>query len=251
MVKTLTGIWEGILEIGAIELRIVVNLEAQDRGSLSRYMVSPDHAEVPVTRVDHLDGHKVRIAVGSAFISFEMALSDDGNQLSGSFIQGRGKFDISLEKKEKISEVNRPQEPQPPFPCRAEEVSCKNEEAGVTFAGTLTIPQGDGPLPSALLITGSGGQDRDEAIFQHRPFFVIADHLTRRGIAVLRVDDRGVGGTTAGDALRGVEFLKGHTEIAGHRVGLMGHRGVIAPMVATRSKDVAFIILSRTSHQIS
>ena len=260
MAETLTGIWEGILDVGAIELRIVVNLEHHDVGSLSGYMISPDQssAEIPVTRVDLLDGDKVRIAVGSASISFEMALSDDGNQLSGSFIQGRGKFDISLDKKEKISEVGRLQEPKPPFPYRAEEVSYDNEEAGVTFAGTLTIPEGDGPFPSVLMITGSGGQDRDETIFQHRPFFVIADHLSRRAIAVLRVDDRGVGGTTAddepekattedfvGDALCGVEFLKGRSEIAADRIGLIGHSegGVIAPLVALRSDDVAFIVM--------
>ncbi|MGE4602521.1 MAG: alpha/beta fold hydrolase, partial [Planctomycetota bacterium] len=256
----LAGIWEGILDVGATELRIVVNLEHHDAGSLSGYMTSPDQssAEIPVTRVDLLDGDKVRIAVGSASISFEMALSDDGNQLSGSFIQGRGKFDISLDKKEKISEVRRLQEPKPPFPYRAEEVSYDNEEAGVTFAGTLTIPEGDGPFPSVLMITGSGGQDRDETIFQHRPFFVIADHLSRRAIAVLRVDDRGVGGTTAddepekattedfvGDALCGVEFLKGRSEIAADRIGLIGHSegGVIAPLVALRSDDVAFIVM--------
>ncbi len=260
MAETLTGNWEGILEIGAIELRIVVNLVAHDAGSLSGYMVSPDQspAEIPVTRVDLLDGDKVRIAVGSAFLSLEMAPSDDGNQLSGSFIQGRGKFDITLEKKQTITGVRRHQEPKPPFPYRAEEIAYDNEGAGVTFAGTLTIPEGDGPFPSVLMITGSGGQDRDETIFQHRPFFVIADHLSRRGIAVLRVDDRGVGGTTAGDepekattedfvgdALCGVEFLKGRTEIAADRIGLIGHSegGVIAPMVALRSDDVAFIVM--------
>jgi len=124
------------------------------------------------------------------------------------------------------------------------------------LAGTLTIPQGDGPFPAVLLITGSGAQDRNETIMEHRPFLVIADYLTRRGTAVLRVDDRGVGGTTgslsssttddlAGDVLTGVEFLKNRPEIDAGRIGLIGHSegGIIAPMVAAKSSDISFIVL--------
>jgi len=126
----------------------------------------------------------------------------------------------------------------------------------VKLAGTLTTPRGAGPFPCALLITGSGPEDRNEAIFGHKPFWVLADHLTRKGIAVLRVDDRGVGGSTgsmrgatsedfAGDALAGIEFLKTRKEIDPKKIGLIGHSegGLIAPMVAVRSKDVAFIVL--------
>ncbi|MBT6452779.1 MAG: alpha/beta hydrolase, partial [Planctomycetes bacterium] len=124
--------------------------------------------------------------------------------------------------------------------------------------GTLTIPQGQGPFPCVLLITGSGSQDRDEMIFEHRPFLVIADHLARRGIAVLRVDDRGVGKSTSGgepekattedhvgDVLSGFEYLKGRSEIDGTQIGLMGHSegGVIAPLAAVKNEDIAFIIL--------
>ena len=118
------------------------------------------------------------------------------------------------------------------------------------------MPRSGGPFPAVLLITGSGPQDRDETIFGHKPFLVLADYLTRRGIAVLRVDDRGVGGSTgknsdstsadfAGDVLAGVEFLKGSKEINASQIGLIGHSegGIIAPLVASRSKDVAFIVL--------
>ncbi|HEY2737951.1 MAG TPA: alpha/beta fold hydrolase, partial [Thermoanaerobaculia bacterium] len=128
--------------------------------------------------------------------------------------------------------------------------------AKVKFAGTLTLPKGAGPFPAVLLITGSGPQDRDESIVGHKPFLVLADHLTRRGIAVLRVDDRGVGGSTgsvsgsttsdfAGDVLAGVAFLKQHAHIAADRIGLIGHSegAVIAPLAASRSKDVAFIVM--------
>ena len=258
--EALVGIWEGTLSVGAVELRIVLNLKTQDGGKLSGFMVSPDQspAETPVTRIDHLEDRRSRISVGTAFLSMVMDLSEDGQKLSGSFHQGRGKFDIALTKKEQISIVRRPQEPKPPFPYKVEEVSYDNKEAGVTFAGTLTLPEGDGPFPAVLLITGSGPQDRDESVFQHRPFLVIADHLTRQGVAVLRVDDRGVGGTSAGeapesattddfvgDALCGVEFLSQRKEVASNQIGLMGHSegGVIAPMAAVKDDRIAFIIL--------
>ena len=86
---------------------------------------------------------------------------------------------------------NRPQNPQPPFPYSAEDVFFDNEDAGARLAGTLTVPAGEGPFPAAVLVSGSGAQDRDEEVFGHRPFWVLADHLSRRGIAVLRYDDRG------------------------------------------------------------
>ena len=256
----LVGIWEGTLTVGAIELRIVLSLKTQDGGKLSGFMISPDQspAKMPVTRVDHLKDRQSRISIGLAFLSMEMDLSEDGQKLSGSFHQGRGKLDIALTKKEQISTVRRPQEPKPPFPYKVEEVSYDNKEAGVTFAGTLTIPEGDGPFPAVLLITGSGSQDRDESIFQHRPFLVLANHLTRQGIAVLRVDDRGVGGTSAGnkpkmattedfvgDAICGVDFLSQRKEVAKDQIGLIGHSegGVIAPMAAVQDEKIAFIIL--------
>ncbi len=126
------------------------------------------------------------------------------------------------------------------------------------MAGTLTLPKGEGPFPAAILITGSGGQDRNEEIFEHKPFWVIADHLTRAGIAVLRVDDRGIGGSSrgeasvaatsfdfAGDVGAGMDFLQRHARIAPDKIGLIGHSegGIIAPIVATQRDDVAFAVL--------
>jgi pimeloyl-ACP methyl ester carboxylesterase len=150
--------------------------------------------------------------------------------------------------------ARRPQDPQPPFPYSTEETAYSNGD--IHLAGTLTLPPGEGPFPAVVLITGSGAQNRDEELLGHRPFLVLADHLTRAGIAVLRVDDRGVGGSTgsvpqstsadfAGDVLAGVRFLKGHPRIAPGRIGLLGHSegGLIAPLAASRSADVAFIIL--------
>ena len=255
----LEGTWEGVLDAGAIELRIVLALSMTE-GRLSGHMVSPDQApdEIPVTRIDHLEGGELRVCIGSLFTTFTVELDGAAEELKGTFRQGRGSFPISLSRVDAPSEVRRPQEPKPPFPYRVEEVVYKNEVAGVTLAGTLTLPEGEGPFPAALLITGSGSQDRDETIFQHKPFLVIADHLTRAGVAVLRVDDRGVGGSTAGedpaavtsadyvgDVRAGITFLSRREEIAGDKIGLIGHSegGVIAPLVASQSEAVAFIVL--------
>ena len=256
----LSGSWEGVLPVGTVQLRIHLHLERTVDQSLSGFMVSPDQSptQISVTRVDFLQDRRVRICVGEASVRFEMDLSASGDELQGSFLQGRSKFDMSLTRVEQLSELRRPQQPKPPFPYRSEDVSYANPTAGITFGGTLTIPQGQGPFPCVLLITGSGSQDRDEMIFEHRPFLVIADHLARRGIAVLRVDDRGVGKSTSGgepekattedhvgDALSGFDYLKGRSEIDGTQIGLMGHSegGVIAPLAAVKNEDIAFIIL--------
>ncbi|MGH3839643.1 MAG: alpha/beta hydrolase family protein, partial [Pseudonocardiaceae bacterium] len=148
----------------------------------------------------------------------------------------------------------RPQQPQPPFPYRSEDVTYRSGD--VPLAGALTLPQGAGPFTAVLLLTGSGAQDRDETLFGHKPFLLLADTLTRAGHAVLRVDDRGGGGSggdlatatyeeLVGDALAGVAYLKGRAEVDPARIGLFGHSegGYLAPLAAQRSDDVAFVIL--------
>ena len=157
---------------------------------------------------------------------------------------------------EKIQSASRPQNPKPPFPYDAIDVNYENRAGGVELAGTLDEPLGVGPFPAAILITGSGPQDRDETIVGHKPFLVISDYLARRGIATLRVDDRGVGKSTgnsmratigdmADDVLAGVAFLKARKEIDPKHVGLIGHSegGVVGPIAASRSSDVAFVVM--------
>ncbi|MDR1258462.1 MAG: alpha/beta fold hydrolase [Tannerellaceae bacterium] len=150
----------------------------------------------------------------------------------------------------------RPQEPSGPYAYYEEEVSFENQPAGIMLAGTLTLPRKEGSFPVVILISGSGAQDRNEEVFGHRPFLIIADYLTNNGIAVLRFDDRGtasstgsfVGATTgdfASDVEAGVKYLMARKEIDHSRIGLVGHSegGIIAPIVAARSTDISFIVL--------
>lgn len=150
----------------------------------------------------------------------------------------------------------RPQTPVPPFPYEAIDVEVDNDFDDVRLAGTLTLPEGPGPHPAALLITGSGAQDRDETLLGHKPFLVLADHLTRQGIAVLRLDDRGVGGSSgvllqsngaalARDVAAGVAFLRAHDRVDPDRVGLVGHSegGILGPRVAAEDPRIAFVVM--------
>ena len=150
----------------------------------------------------------------------------------------------------------RPQEPKPPYPYLSEDVKFTNDSANVTLSGTLTLPKGKGNFPAVVLITGSGPQDRNEEVYGHKIFLVISDYLTRNGIAVLRYDDRGVGQSTGNfktatsqdfsqDAESAVAYLKTRKEINKDKIGLVGHSegGIVAPMIAIRSKDIAFMVL--------
>ncbi len=198
----------------------------------------------------------VRLELKSARIVYEGKRAADGREITGEFKQAGQTFPLTLKKVARAKESRRPQTPRKPYPYEEIEVAYENTQGGIKLAGALTVPRSGGPFPAVLLITGSGAQDRDETILGHKPFLVLADYLTRRGIAVLRVDDRGVGGSTgktseatsadfADDVLAGIAFLKGRKEIDPSRIGLLGHSegGIIAPLVASRSRDVAFIVL--------
>jgi uncharacterized protein len=256
--KELEGFWEGKLKVTAgIELRLVLKVEKGKDGPLKAKLASPDQGanDIPISSID-LKGEVLTFESKIIGAKYEGKKTKEGTGFEGQFTQGRLKVPLTLKKTDKLSVAPRPQTPKPPFPYRSEDVTYENKAGGVTLAGTLTLPAGQGPFPAVLLITGSGPQDRDETILGHRPFLVIADALSRRGIAVLRVDDRGVGGSSgsgssstsddfANDALAGVAFLKSRKEIDPAKIGLIGHSegGLIAPLAASRSRDVAFIIL--------
>lgn len=247
------GTWEGPLKVGPIELRLVVKVRA-DGDALKATLDSPDQGakDIPFTRATFADGKLALDLVNGA----KFAGTVGGDVLAGEWKQSGQTFPLELKRVLKATEDKRPQTPKPPLPYAAEDVKFPSAEPGVTLAGTLTLPQGAGPFPAAVLVSGSGPQDRDESLFGHKPFAVLADHLTRRGVAVLRYDDRGVGGSTgqfanstsadfARDARGAVDFLRGRQGIDAKRVGVIGHSegGVIAPLVAAEVPDLGFAVL--------
>jgi pimeloyl-ACP methyl ester carboxylesterase len=251
------GYWLGTLKVGTTNLRLGAKITRQKEGSYTGSFDSLDQGIVglDIDEVTFKD-RVLRFTIKKIDSVFEGKLKADGTEIDGKWKQSGLSFALLFKREAKRPTITRPQDPKKPYPYLAEEVSYENPKAKVKFAGTLTLPKGKGPFPAALLITGSGPQDRDEELLGHRPFLVLADHLTRRGIAVLRVDDRGVGGSTgntmqsttadfAEDALAGVEFLKGRKEIDPVRIGLIGHSegGVVGPLAASRSKDVAFVVM--------
>lgn len=251
------GAWEGTLDAGQ-KLRIVLHFTTTKDG-LAASLDSPDQgaAGLPVSTVQR-NGWALTLDMPNLGAKYQGTIARDLSAIDGTFTQGGAALPLVLKHlgAAKPPEPRRPQTPAKPYPYRAEDLTYDNPRAGIKLAGTLTIPQGKGPFPAAVLITGSGQQDRDETIMGHKPFLVLADYLTRRGIAVLRSDDRGAGGsggnfavaTTADfatDVELAVAYLKKRPEVDGSRIGLIGHSegGVIAPMVAARNRDIAFIVM--------
>ncbi len=254
---SIEGIWEGKLKVPGAELRIIFKISKNPDGTLTATLDSPDQGatDIPVEEVTFKD-NTLRLEVKSAGGVFEGKVSEDFSVIEGEWKQSGGTFPLTVKRVDKVVEILRPQVPKKPYPYIEEELVYENKDVEIKLAGTLTLPFGDAPFPAVLLITGSGPQDRNETIYNHRPFLVLADYLTRQGTAVLRVDDRGVGKSTgdfskatsedfASDVLAGIEYLKARKEINPKQIGLIGHSegGIIAPMVAVKSPDVAFIVL--------
>lgn len=257
--ERVVGSWMGTLDAAGQQLRLVFHIERDESGGLTGTMDSPDQGAygLALSAVEAGADGRVRFEFAMAGGEYTGRLNEDASGIEGQWAQGGGTFGLSLERTDaEALKPARPQEPEPPFPYSAEEVRFENPEAGIRLAGTLTVPPGQGPHPAVLLVSGSGAQDRDETIFGHRPFLVLADYLTRHGIAVLRTDDRGVGdsdgdfGTATmedfvSDAVAAAAWLTARSEVDPDRVGIVGHSegAVVAPAAANRSDDVAFVVL--------
>jgi pimeloyl-ACP methyl ester carboxylesterase len=252
--QDITGKWEGTLSISGMNMRLVFNINKTDDGYKSS-MDSPDQGAfgIPASKTG-FDASRPSIEVASIGFLFEGDYKTDS--ITGTFKQGNMSFPLTVKRSTEETKLARPQEPKPPFPYRSEDVTFENKNANVTLAGTLTMPENGDNFTAVILISGSGAQNRDEELMGHKPFLVIADYLTRNGIAVLRYDDRGTAQSTgdfktattadfATDAESAIAYLKTRKEINHRKIGLMGHSegGVIAPMVAARSKDVGFIVM--------
>jgi pimeloyl-ACP methyl ester carboxylesterase len=255
-VPGLDGHWDGRAERNGATLHFVLRISTGPRGTVASFD-SPDQMAMNLQVSDLTrQGETIRFSLAGGATTFTGTLT--GDRLSGRWTDGtETSFVRRAGAANEASSPRRPQLPQPPFPYRVEEVRVTNPRApGVTLAGTLTLPQGQGPFPAAILISGSGPQDRDESLMRHKPFAVLADHLTRRGIAVLRYDDRGTGQSTgsftgatsadfATDANAAFAFLAARPEIDRRAIGFVGHSegGLIGPVAARDNAAVAFLVL--------
>lgn len=253
----LSGTWLGTLQVPPAPLRFVLNMERAESGGWRGTADSPDQGAfgLPITRID-VTGERVVVRLDAAGLVFSGQVSPDGQTLAGVAEQGGTSLPLTLERQPGPLDYRRPQDPVPPFPYDTLEVTFPSEAPGVTLAGTLTWPQGPGPFTTVVLITGSGPQDRNEELLNHRPFLVLADALARANVAVLRYDDRGVAESTgdfaaattldfAADVRGALDYLRSQTTFPVASIGLVGHSegGLIAPIVADGNADVSFLVL--------
>lgn len=248
------GYWKGEMNVGVQKLETAFDIKAVENGYAATFDVPAQGAfDIPVDEVSFQNG-QLQLKMNAMDASYSGTLKDSG--IEGNFTQRGMTFPLNLAKAEKKEQKKvRPQDPQPPFHYQIEEVTFVNEKEGNTLAGTLTIPEGEGPFPAMVLVSGSGQQNRDEELMNHRPFWVIADYCARHGIAVLRYDDRGVGGSDGEvknatsmdfsyDAEAAFDYLRNRKEINATKVGILGHSegGVINFMVSARRPEVAFLV---------
>jgi pimeloyl-ACP methyl ester carboxylesterase len=252
--------WQGNMEAGPREfefqLRVFESIDGKRSALLDSF--SENLPNIPV-ELDETEGFNFEVPGTRA--TYEGNLSEDRKTITGHWLQSGGKFELNFSaipvSQTRYVNVNRPQTPEPPFDYESIEVCVKSTtDPDVTLAGTLTLPKGDGTFPAAILISGSGPQDRDCTIFGHKSFLVIADHFAKNGIAVLRYDERGIGESTgkfadatsedlAADVEDLLNWLKNHSGVDTQKLVLIGHSegGIIAPMIASRREDLATIIV--------
>lgn len=259
----IAGSWLGVLDTGAMKFRLVFKINKTSDNKWAALLFSLDQGakSMPCTSVNW-EKDQVTIEIKDLMVAFSGKLKENSDMIDGIFQQGGQSLPLVCKRVKEddpaLSIKVRPQDPQKPYPYLEEEVGCNNKKANIILAGTLTLPKATGPFPAVILITGSGAQNRDEEILNHRPFLVLADYLTRQGIAVLRLDDRGVGNSGGkdkrftsttldfvDDIKAAIEYLRTRKDIAGDKIGLIGHSegGCIAPMIAAQDKKIAFIVL--------
>lgn len=254
--NSIIGDWSGTLDIGIAQINIVLHLKVDSNESFNGTF---DYLEEKMygLEIDSLifQDKSLKFEIKKFLVNFEGVLINNNLQISGQWSQYGKLFPIIFEKgKKSIETPKRPQEPKLPYPYKEEMISFESQNA--TLSGTLTSPFSKAPFPAVILISGAGPSDRDGSILGHKPFWILADYLTCQGIAVLRFDKRGCGKSTgdfnnattedfASDVFAGVEHLRSRKDIDSKQIGLIGHSegGIIAPMVALKSHDIAYIVL--------
>jgi pimeloyl-ACP methyl ester carboxylesterase len=256
-VATAEGTWQGALETNGMRYRLQLRISHSEQGQLIAAMDSIDQG-INGFRATKVTQSQSSLHLDLPAVSgvYDGDLNATNNLISGTWRQNGDPTPLNFKRSDQILELRRPQIPVKPYPYREEDLTFPNAKAGISLAATVTLPRGPGPFPAAILLAGSGPLDRDEADSGHRPFLILADHLTRQGIAVLRFDKRGIGKSTgdyeaattadfASDAQAALAFLRRRKEIDPRRIGIIGHSegGIIAPMIASRSTDVSWVVL--------
>jgi uncharacterized protein len=251
------GLWQGALEENGLRLRLQLHVAHDQKGELIAALDSLDQfvSGLPAAKVSQKDS-SFHFEIPSLESTYDGTLDVTKSSISGEWGQSEIKQKLEFKRSDQALELRRPQTPVKPYPYIEEQVTFSNAPAGVSLSGTLTIPKGPGPFAAAILIAGSGPEDRDSTIANHKPFLVLSDYLTRKGIAVLRYDKRGVGQSTgsadmattmdlAGDAQCAIAFLKTRKDIDPARIGLIGHSegAIIAPTIAASSPDLPWVVL--------
>jgi pimeloyl-ACP methyl ester carboxylesterase len=252
------GIWQSALEAHGMRLRFQLHVSHDTEGELVAALDSLDQSVngLPAVRVSLKGDNTFHFEIPSVAGIFEGSFNPAKNTIIGNWSQTGAEQQMEFKRSDQPPELRRPQTPLKPYPYREEEVTFSNTPASVTLAGTLTLPKGTGPFPAVILIAGSGPHDRDESIANHKPFLLLADYLTRKGIAVLRYDKRGIGKSTgaadsattldlASDTQAAVAYLKSRKDIDAAKIGLIGHSegAMIAPYLATHSHEIAWLVL--------
>ena len=256
--NSLVGYWKGVIQAGGRTFTFVFTFSTDAQKRIQGFLDLPEQDErnIPIDEIT-ITGNKIYLDMKKIQRKFEGEISADKEKIVGVYIRSTGlQLPLTLERADSAFSLKRPQMPRPPYPYKEEPVVILNPEDQTKLAGALTIPDGTGPFPAVILISGSGAQDRDETISGHKPFLVLADFLARRGAAALRCDDRETGESggehlAATTAVRAadvgcmIDYLLTRKGIDRERVFLLGHSegGVIASQVASRNPLVAGIIL--------
>lgn len=256
-ISPVEGTWQGEVAENYVHHRLQLHISHDDRARLTASLDSLDQGVSGLSAANVVEQRgALHLEIPVASGTYDGKLNAAGNELMGTWTQNGEQHALNFKRSNRVLPERRPQNPRPPYPYKTEETTFGNPAAHVTLAGTLTLPKGPGPFPATVLISGSGPHDRDETIAGHKPFLVLADYLTRRGIAVLRYDKRGVGKSTgvdgeattqdlAADAESALAYLRSRKEIDAKRIGLIGHSegGMIAPLIASRDAGITWLVL--------
>ncbi|MFD2562548.1 alpha/beta hydrolase family protein [Aquimarina rubra] len=251
--QDITGDWMGKVTINTMKLDVAFHIEKM----ADNYALTMD---IPLQGLSGVKAESATLIDSILTISFpDLKLEYKGNlsengEIIGSFMQRGNPIPLNLKKG--TIKLNRPQEPKPPFSYYSEEITFMNVADTLKLAGTLTLPKKDGKFPVVIIVSGSGPQNRDGEMMGHKPYFLIADQLTRNGIGVLRFDERGVGASegdfntvtiavSSSDVKSAVDYLKTRKEIDASKIGLIGHSigGIVAPKVASETENISFLVL--------